>query len=153
MKNKNFLWQPKVTEIKFLIGCLFALILLSALCALLVWLWKPLPLQPVLPAGLAWVEAPAAVALEPMWVDARESEAFDEERITGAVNVSMTHWIEGLERFVKAWDHKKNIVVYCDGGGCQASVEVAERLKKSVPEAQIKVLEGGYPAWKKLQKK
>ena len=152
MKNKHFLWQPKVTEFLPIVGRLFILLLGAAICAAVVFYCKPLPGQPVLPVGLSWVDAKQAKAEEPLWVDARETEIFNKQHIPGAVNVSMTHWIEGLERFVKKWDRKKAVVVYCDGHGCQASVEVAERLKKSVPDAQIKVLEGGYPEWTKLQK-
>ena len=151
--NKSVICALKAADIWFIVGRLFALLAISALYAGVSFWLHPLKGKTELPAGLRWVKIEKAVRENALWIDAREPEVFEKEHVPESINVSMEHWVEGLETFVKAWDHKRGVVVYCNAGGCLTSIEVAERLKKAVPQAKIEVLEGGYPAWKKLQKK
>ena len=39
------------------------------------------------------------------------------------------------------------IVVYCKGEDCGTSKRIAERLRKSLPDAEIYSLKGGDTAW------
>ncbi len=83
------------------------------------------------------------------WVDARPRRRFAQEHIAGAILLNEDEWGRLVAKFLDAWDPEKTIVVYCDGGGCEASKAVAERLRTELKlENPIYVLKGGWQAWK-----
>ena len=43
----------------------------------------------------------------------------------------------------------RRVVVYCDGGGCEASRHVADRLRDKLGMKSVFVLKGGWPAWQR----
>ena len=47
----------------------------------------------------------------------------------------------------RVFDPSKRLVVYCGGAGCQASHNVAIRLKREMQLDEIYVLLGGYPRY------
>jgi rhodanese-related sulfurtransferase len=83
------------------------------------------------------------------WVDARTRKRFEQEHIPGAILLNEDEWGKLIASFLNEWDPDKTIVVYCDGGGCEASKAVAERLRTDLKlENRIFVLKGGWSAWK-----
>lgn len=92
----------------------------------------------------------AALALsEPLlWVDARPEAEYADAHIPGAARLSLEDWEGGvfdvLERVsVDGW-----VVVYCGSQRCGASREVADRLREEMGLERVKVLHGGWDAWK-----
>ncbi|RYD65245.1 MAG: hypothetical protein EOP84_32090 [Verrucomicrobiaceae bacterium] len=82
-----------------------------------------------------------------LWVDARPRARYEAGHIENAVLLNLDEWEELVPKFLDQWDPEKAVVVYCDGGSCEASHEVAERLKSDFQIPVVYVLKGGYPAW------
>ncbi len=84
-----------------------------------------------------------------LWIDARPSASYAAGHIDGALSLNEDHWQELVAGFIDEWDDDRMIVVYCDGGGCDASHAVAKRLREEVGVKNVHVLKGG---WKALPK-
>lgn len=120
-----------------------------------------------LPAAGAWVLAPGKPAwienadgtIEPrravelgagvLWIDARVRKEFDRGHIDGALLLNEDEWDAQLPALLERWNPgQQRAVVYCDGGVCQASRQVAARLRDA-GIAPVSVLRGGWPEWRK----
>ena len=122
-------------------------------------------LIPVLPAGIVAVtvfplsDAKAsllaegeltldeALALEPLWIDARSAEEHAAGHIPGALLLNEDDWDKGFAALLDAWDFEQPLVIYCSSQTCDASHAVAERLKNHLRFDQIYVLQGGWETW------
>ena len=80
------------------------------------------------------VEQARAWAENAMWVDARPDDEFARDHVPGALSLNEERWNELLPQFLAVWSPEKKIVVYCSSLSCNASREVARRLRK---EAQL----------------
>jgi rhodanese-related sulfurtransferase len=79
-------------------------------------------------------------------VDARVRLVWELERIPGAASLPEDEFDSAFARLEPTLRGRYDIVVYCDGFACEASHEVARRLKAhGIPAA---VLLGGFPAWR-----
>ena len=81
------------------------------------------------------------------WVDARSRAKFEHAHIPGALLLNEDEWDTLIAPFLDAWDPDKTIIVYCDGGSCEASHKVAERLRADLKIGNVHVLKGGWGAW------
>lgn len=84
-----------------------------------------------------------------IWIDARPDEEFARDHVPGALSLNEDRWNELLPQFLAVWSPGKKIVVYCSSLGCNASREVARRLRKEAQLPDVFVLEGGWEAWLK----
>jgi rhodanese-related sulfurtransferase len=66
-----------------------------------------------------------------------------------ALSLNEDRWNELLPQFLAVWSPGKKIVVYCSSLSCNASREVARRLRKEAQIPDVFVLEGGWEAWVK----
>ena len=87
-----------------------------------------------------------------IWVDARPSEEFDLDHITGAISLNEDRWNELLPQFLGQWSPEKKVVVYCSAQSCNASREVAKRLREEAQLKNVFVLDGGWERWLKLNR-
>ena len=95
------------------------------------------------------IRATDAAALDPIWVDARAREAFEADRIDGAVLLNEGNWDVGLVSLMERWlGAPAPIVVYCESEGCAASKRIADRLRENLADAEIDSLKGGWSAWR-----
>lgn len=83
----------------------------------------------------------------PLWIDARPADIYAKGHVDGAINVSLDAWESGFEELVMAWQPGQNVVVYCNGEGCQLSRETAERLRAELGVDEVYWLQGGIEAW------
>ena len=83
------------------------------------------------------------------WVDARPRAKFEHAHIPGALLLNEDEWDTLIAPFLDAWNPDKTIVVYCDGGSCEASHKVAERIRTDLKIGNVYVLTGGWSAWQK----
>lgn len=97
------------------------------------------------------VEQALALGERALWVDARPDEEFAREHVPYAISLNEDHWNELLPRMLESWSPNKQVVVYCSSKSCNASREVAHRLKKEAGLTNVFVLRGGWEAW--LEKK
>jgi rhodanese-related sulfurtransferase len=84
-----------------------------------------------------------------IWVDARPDNEFARDHVPGALPLNEDRWSELLPQFLAAWSPEKKVVVYCGSEGCNASREVAQRLRKEAQLPNVFVLEGGWEEWLK----
>ena len=61
-------------------------------------------------------------------------------------------WVSLLPAVLQAWPAGKPAIVYCDSRRCEASHDVARRLRE-FNLAPVFVLKGGWEAWRAAQKK
>ncbi len=81
------------------------------------------------------------------WVDARSRAKFERTHIPGALLLNEDEWDKLVGPFLDAWDADKTLIVYCDGGSCEASQAVAERIRTELKIGGVYVLKGGWAAW------
>jgi len=83
-----------------------------------------------------------------LWVDARSRAKYEHAHIPGAILLNEDEWSALIAPFLDAWDPDVPVVVYCDGGSCDASHAVADRLRTEYPQVEkVHVLKGGWSAW------
>ena len=87
-----------------------------------------------------------------IWVDARPEEEFGRDHVPGAVSLNEDRWNELLPQFLQNWSPEKRIVVYCSSQSCNASREVAKRLRDQAQLKNVFVLEGGWEEWLKSKR-
>jgi rhodanese-related sulfurtransferase len=78
-----------------------------------------------------------------IFIDARDEEEFAEGHIKGAVLAPSTP--ELIQLFP---DLSTSMVMYCSGGECDVSQELAEQLMYDWEYERIFVYLGGWPEWK-----
>ncbi len=83
-----------------------------------------------------------------LWVDVRAPEDYAAGHIPGAVGLHGEGWDEGLGQLLDQWTEGRVVVVYCSRRSCQTSHLVARRLREEVGLSDVRVLDGGWEAWK-----
>jgi rhodanese-related sulfurtransferase len=86
-----------------------------------------------------------------LWVDARSDDEYAHDHVPGALSLNEDRWNELLPQFLAAWSPGKKIVVYCSSQGCNASREVARRLRNEAQLQDVFVLTGGWEEWLKAK--
>jgi rhodanese-related sulfurtransferase len=85
-------------------------------------------------------------------IDARQPESYSKGHIPGARNIFALD--DPNEKVPKIFDlpADKKIVVYCDGGACDLSEELAKELIGSFGFKQVFVYAGGWAEWEEKEK-
>ena len=84
-----------------------------------------------------------------VWVDARPDNEFEQDHVPGAILLNEDRWNELLPTLLAQWSLEKKIVVYCSSQSCNASREVARRLRDEAGLKDVFVLRGGWEEWLK----
>jgi rhodanese-related sulfurtransferase len=124
-----------------------AILLLAALPALAAGMWHPR--RPSWQSDEVTVNAAAAWGAAVLWIDARPDSGFAGGHIPGALSLNEDRWEELLPDVIDHWDTSRKIVVYCSSLSCQASHDVARRLREEEQLPNVFVLQGGWEAWLK----
>jgi rhodanese-related sulfurtransferase len=103
----------------------------------------------IAPSEMVTVDQARAWGETAIWVDARPDDEFARDHVAGALSLNEDRWNELLPQFLAVWSPEKKIVVYCSSLSCNASREVARRLRKEAQLSEVFVLEGGWEAWRK----
>jgi len=98
------------------------------------------------------IKAALALGEGAVWVDARPDHEFEEEHVPGAIQLNEDRWNELLPMMLEQWSPEKRVVVYCGTEQCNASREVARRLRKEAELTNVFILSGGWDAWKGARK-
>lgn len=81
-------------------------------------------------------------------VDARSPEEYSLGHIPGAINIPDTDFEKYFSRHSNEIKKAELIVVYCSGGSCGSSEEVALQLiKKGISPSKVAVDQDGLPGW------
>ena len=109
--------------------------------------------QSAIPASeLVTVDQARSWADGAIWVDARPDEEFARDHVPGASSLNEDRWNELLPQFLDSWSPEKRVVVYCSSQSCNASREVARRLRDEAQLKNVFVLQGGWEEWLKSRK-
>ena len=81
------------------------------------------------------------------FVDAREDTLYKAGHIPGAINVAFDHIDKDSEKFL-ALPKDDLIVIYCDGGDCHLSHDLAE-FALAQGYSRLAVFTGGWEEWSK----
>ena len=135
----------------------------------ILWQIAALLLLPVLIGGLnAWLNpntppwspmelAEGEIVLEHLlkWeddyilVDARAPEAYMSEHIPSAINLNAGEFDTQILNLLDGWSPDQSVIVYCDSRQCDASEEIADRLREDFQMERVFVLKGGWESWTK----
>ena len=101
---------------------------------------------------VTWQETePRVQANEWLLVDARDEEQFNARHIPGAISLPSHAYPEMLELLAEDHGKKKTVVVYCGTEDCDLSTELARRLRDETGFTDIRILDGGFLAWQRVQ--
>jgi rhodanese-related sulfurtransferase len=101
------------------------------------------------PSELVTVDQARTWGDNAIWVDARPDDEFARDHVPRALSLNEDRWNDLLPQFLAGWSPGKKVVVYCSSLSCNASREVARRLRKEAQLPDVFVLEGGWEAWLK----
>lgn len=82
-------------------------------------------------------------------VDAREPEAYMSAHISSAINLNAGEFDIQVLNLLDAWSPDRSVIVYCDSRQCDASEEIANRLREDYQMERVYVLKGGWESWTK----
>lgn len=88
-----------------------------------------------------------AIDLQPIWVDARPRDQYDQGHIPGALLLNEDEWYAQLPLLLAEFQQDRAVVVYCSSLQCKSSHAVARRLREEA-DMEVRVLRGGWEAWK-----
>lgn len=108
--------------------------------------------SPIPPSESVTVAQAQAWGANAIWVDARPDEEFARDHVPGAISLNEDRWNELLPQFLATWSPEKRVVVYCSSQNCNASREVARKLRNEAQLKDIFVLQGGWEEWLKQKK-
>lgn len=94
------------------------------------------------------VEAARRLDASVLWIDARSETEFQTNHIPGALWMNETNFESGIDALLNRWTPRTTLIVYCGSTACNASQQLAARLKASGFES-VYVLEDGWRAWQK----
>ncbi len=90
----------------------------------------------------------AANTQDVLWIDARSREQFDAGHVPGAMLLNQQEWETLLPGVVEAWSPGRPVIVYCGSRRCEDAHLVAQRLAKDLDARSVRVLRGGFGAWR-----
>lgn len=85
-----------------------------------------------------------------VFLDARESDLFDEGHIKGARNLPWHGVDDYFSEITKGMDLETPVITYCDGESCELSHDLALFLK-NMGFTHVKVLVNGWTIWQENQ--
>ncbi len=85
-----------------------------------------------------------------LWVDSRSAMDYQQGHFPGALHLHPSDWESGLARLFEAWEPGVPVVVYCDGQSCDASRQMADRLRADLGLEPVFWLHGGWEELRKL---
>lgn len=80
-------------------------------------------------------------------VDARTPDAYEVAHMPGAVNLYAGEFDTQILNVLDVWSPDRSVIVYCDSRQCDASAEMAARLREDFQMEQVYVLKGGWESW------
>lgn len=83
-----------------------------------------------------------------LFIDARRAGDYEIKHIQGALNLPVSHFELYYPKIMKELEKDADIVVYCEGEECGASLHLSEELIK-LKYTKVKVFLGGWVEWNK----
>ncbi|HVP12696.1 MAG TPA: rhodanese-like domain-containing protein [Phycisphaerae bacterium] len=77
-------------------------------------------------------------------VDAREPSEYAEGHLRGAINLPSSAIYNDIERLRSLISTEQRVIVYCGGGGCEASHNVSDVLRRDFDFKNVFIYENGW---------
>jgi rhodanese-related sulfurtransferase len=137
----------------------FYIIVITAAAALIINMFHPGGFVPVGREALLQKKIVSITAAEAkikfdggaLFIDSRGPSEYGEERISGALSIPASPESASLKRIRDNFNllqGPRELVIYCDGGSCGSSEELAKRLLGIGYKRNIYVITEGLPEWK-----
>ena len=133
---------------KTIFSQLLAVVFIAAILATISWAVapKPTPTRSEDPYAMS-IDAIEKTYPHALWIDARSTEAFYKAHIPDAILLNEDEWETLLPGFLAKYSPGQPLIVYCDSQLCDASKQVAKRLRTEIGLDNVHTLEGGWQAW------
>jgi rhodanese-related sulfurtransferase len=82
-----------------------------------------------------------------IFIDAREVEDFELGHIKDAINIPYDYY-EEYENIIDELDDMAIYIIYCSGGECSLSLDLADYLFNEKVFEKVLIFEGGWPEWR-----
>lgn len=82
-----------------------------------------------------------------LWIDARSEAEYRVRHVPGALRLTNADWDRQVTAVLDAWRPGTRIVVYCGGGNCAVSEDIARRLRGELGLPDVYFLHGGLESW------
>ena len=82
-----------------------------------------------------------------IFIDARDVEDFDLGHIQNSVNIPYDYY-EDYEDVIDELDDTATHVIYCSGGECSLSIDLADYLFNEKVFEKVLIFEDGWPEWR-----
>jgi len=82
-----------------------------------------------------------------IFIDSRDPEDFKNGHIKNAINIPYDYY-EDYEEVIDDLDDTNIYIIYCSGGECSLSIDLADYLFSEKLFEKVLVFEGGWPEWK-----
>jgi rhodanese-related sulfurtransferase len=83
---------------------------------------------------------------QPLFVDARKTEEFQELHVQGAVNVPPETWAELPTSELMKLPRTQELVIYCSQESCDDALKLAKKLREA-GFSRVMAFTGGFRAW------
>ena len=81
-----------------------------------------------------------------IFIDARDPEEYESGHIQNAINIPYDYY-EDYEDIIDELDDSGIYIIYCSGGECSLSIDLADYLYNEKLIDKLLVFEGGWPEW------
>ena len=82
-----------------------------------------------------------------IFIDARDPEEYDSGHIQNALNIPYDYY-EDYEDIIDGLDDDGIYIIYCSGGECSLSIDLADYLYNEKLIDKLLIFEGGWPEWR-----
>mgnify|MGYP001342328885 FL=1 len=86
------------------------------------------------------------IAKGAVFIDARDINDFNEGHISGAINIPYDYY-EDYDYIIENLDKTSIYVIYCSGGECSLSIDLADYLFYELDFENILIYDDGFPDW------
>ena len=83
-----------------------------------------------------------------IFIDAREENEYQAGHILGAINIPYDYY-DDFQVVIDELDPTSVYTIYCSGGECSLSIDLADYLFYELAFENILIYEDGFPDWKK----
>ena len=81
------------------------------------------------------------------FIDARDVEDYEMGHIKNAINIPYDYY-ENYEDTIDELDDMDVYIIYCSGGECSLSLDLADYLFNEKTFEKVFIFEGGWPEWR-----
>lgn len=83
-----------------------------------------------------------------IFIDARDAKEYNIAHIADAINIPFDYYDEYSE-IINNLNYDDIFIIYCSGGECSLSIDLADMLFDELAFENVFVFEGGLPEWQK----